>query len=149
MNNHLLTTYYRCNNEFDFSDHLVLAVVQYIIPSVLESHVSIALITSRVSHSTIFKLIYPDQGFVSSSLGSVPKKYGSVVFDLVLLCHIFSLTASLCIVLLNFRSIFFTCRYFHSPLESIVGFFVAYFFSYHPIRHAKVYNILLNQIRQS
>mmetsp|Transcript_30653 Transcript_30653/g.43991 ORF Transcript_30653/g.43991 Transcript_30653/m.43991 type:complete len:328 (-) Transcript_30653:362-1345(-) len=137
----------KCSNEFDFSDHLVLAVVQYIIPSVLESHVSLVLITIRLPHSFISKIFYPDQG--NNALISTSNKPSSI-YDVVVLCHVCSLVASIGIVLLNFRSIFFTCRYFHTPFESIIGFCIAYFFSYHPLlRHSNIYNVVLNQLRHS
>lgn len=85
----------RCMMQFDFSDHIVLFVAQYITPALLELDY---LLVHRLSGTT---------GRNSSSANSV-------YLLPVVLCALS--------IFISLRAAFFTCLYFHTPAENLVGF---------------------------
>eukprot|EP01036_Dinobryon_divergens_P029128 gene29128-38190_t len=87
----------KCRNEFDFSDHIVLFTVQYILPLALEAEASLSLM----------KALLPKQFQLATNVAVV--------------LHFVAFLVSCGVIALNLKAIYFTCVYFHTPLESIVG----------------------------
>ncbi|KAJ1424842.1 hypothetical protein B484DRAFT_451361 [Ochromonadaceae sp. CCMP2298] len=97
----------KCQLLFDFSDHIVLSLVQYMLPCVLEAHYclcSCGLLGTSPS------------GGATSSAYAAP-----------------SLLAAAIIVLASLRSMLLTCMYFHTSMENAVGFAVAAALAYAPL----------------
>jgi hypothetical protein len=91
---------------FDFSDHIVLIVVVYMVPCVLEVH---DLLMNGAKHGDAAGEIGKD--WMSTNLSSHFKKV-PLAIAIVQFC-------------VGLRQILFTCMFFHTPSENIVGFFVA------------------------
>jgi hypothetical protein len=82
------------SDNFDFSDHIVLYVANYLVPAVIEA-------------------AYSYTSFLTSG-GSQPW----------LRCFPVA-AASLLMTMLTLRGVLFTCMFFHTPLESVVGFAIS------------------------
>lgn len=93
-----------CHEIFDFSDHIVLYMLHYILPAALE----LAYVIIRIS---VDKL---------SSIAGLVK-------------YVMPIIASIVICLVSLRSILFTCMFFHTPLENFVGLLIASFGGFLPI----------------
>lgn len=99
----------RCHDEFDFSDHIVFFTVQYILPLALEAEVSLSLMKTLL-----------------------PKRI-RLATDAAVVLHFVAFLISCTVIVLNLKAIYFTCVYFHTPLESIVGFCIAFLFAFLPL----------------
>jgi len=84
---------------FDFSDHIVLNVVQYMVPCLLEVHHSLCQL--RAARATT----------------------GSLTFGNYI--QVLAVAAAACILLLNMRSMLLTCMFFHTFPENVVGLLIA------------------------
>lgn len=108
----------KCINDFDFSDHIVLLIVQYVFIMVLE----LAFIAHKLSLSNI---------------------HGSKwVYGL----YYISLAAVATILMLSFRGIFFTALFFHTPAENIVALILALMFSFAPIIYSRPIRLIISRI---
>lgn len=99
----------RCRDEFDFSDHIVLFTVQYILPLALEAEASLSLMKTLL-----------------------PKRF-QLATNVAMVLHFVAFLVSCGVIALNLKAIYFTCVYFHTPLESIVGFCIAFLFAFLPL----------------
>jgi hypothetical protein len=129
----IITFFFRCEMHFDFSDHIVLYMVQYIFPTLLEMDY---LIANKF-------LSYPmTVGGGSSPNGSVKDPIFSWknIFLLPLLC-------SVLFILVNFRLALSTTLFFHTPMENIVGFLLAYIFSFSLLLSNRFVNFWINLTR--
>ena len=95
----------------------MLFTVQFILPMALEAEASLSLMKT---------LLY------KSPLNS----YVAVVL------HFAAFVVSLTVIFLNLKAIYFTCVYFHTPLESLVGFIIAFLFALLPLNIYKTYDML-------
>lgn len=94
----------RCHDHFDFSDHIVLYMLHYMLPAALE----LAYVFIRISVEK------------NSSIAGIIK-YFMTIF------------ASIAICLASLRSILFTTMFFHTPMENFVGWLVALLGGYLPV----------------
>lgn len=92
------------SDNFDFSDHVVLYVANYMVPAVLEAAYAYTSLVTLSMNGTVQWL-----------------RYAPVI------------GASLIMTLLTFRGLLFTCMFFHSPLESAVGMGVVSLFILAPL----------------
>lgn len=86
----------KCLLNFDFSDHIVLSIVQYVFPAMLELNYIFINKFSGVSKSNMSTLLF----YLFYS--------GPILFLLL-------------IIGINLKLMFFTTLFFHSPIENIVG----------------------------
>lgn len=92
-----------CNNEFDFSDHIVLYIAQYVLPSVIE------LAYVRV------QCIRKDR--VKSSASR----------------YVLTIGASLFIILVGLRGMLLTGMFFHTGAESLVAVLIVFLLVIGPV----------------
>jgi hypothetical protein len=101
---------------FDFSDHIVLSVVQYILPCMLEVHYSLVLM-SRTALSS------------DRAVPGIRPPSSEAVYQLRLpvlpWLHLPALIAAAAIIFLSLRSMLLTCMFFHTFAENAVGFCIA------------------------
>jgi hypothetical protein len=102
----------RCQLLFDFSDHIVLNLVQYVLPCVLEAHYCLC------SCGLIGNI-----GNIGSTTSSAPAAAWAYA----------PLLASALIVCASLRSMLLTCMFFHTSMENAVGFAVAAALAYAPL----------------
>lgn len=109
----------KCKLHFDFSDHIVLAIVQYILPCSLELHYILFKSNSseftwrkRINNSSEAQDQKPDKEFIQL-LASIDPIYTPAV------CSAFA------IIVLNLRSMLTTCMFFHTRAENLVGLVIA------------------------
>lgn len=101
----------RCKLIFDFSDHIVLSMVQYILPCIYEIHYSLSYHKHTEGANNI-----------KNKNNMNYKRY-------------FAIIAAIAIILLNLRSILFTTMFFHTSLENITGFLICIILVYLPLYH--------------
>mmetsp|Transcript_18834 Transcript_18834/g.31530 ORF Transcript_18834/g.31530 Transcript_18834/m.31530 type:complete len:279 (-) Transcript_18834:167-1003(-) len=111
----------RCRLLFDFSDHIVLNLVQYILPCVLEIHYC----WYNYSHSSQDIEARQKQGFILPPFRSNMASYLVTIVALV-------------IIGFNLRSILFTSMFFHTHAENAVGFLIAALLAYRPLQRKDV-----------
>eukprot|EP01034_Spumella_vulgaris_P027840 gene27840-34621_t len=104
-----------CRMEFDFSDHVVLAIVQYIIPSMLELY----YLLQRTSNS---------HNANNHSASNTPKEELSKS-----VWYIMPIMACVAIIALNLRIILFACMFFHTPAENLAALLIALVFGFLPL----------------
>lgn len=93
----------RCNNQFDFSDHIVLYLAQYVLPSVIE----LAFVRVQSTRKDRDR---------SSATRYIP-----------------TITASLFIVLVSLRGMLLTGMFFHTAAESLVAVLLVFFLVISPV----------------
>jgi hypothetical protein len=92
-----------CNNQFDFSDHIVLYLSQYVLPSVIElAYVRVQCTRRDRDRSSAARYILP-------------------------------IAASLSIVLVSLRGMLLTGMFFHTGLESLVAVLIVFIFAVGPV----------------
>jgi hypothetical protein len=96
----------RCKMMFDFSDHIVLCVVQYILPVMLELHYSC---TKALRDSSSAAVINGEK--VTSYTAFLPTTVPTVV----------NFVFGLLIVLVCLRGMLLTSMFFHTRMENVVG----------------------------
>jgi hypothetical protein len=111
---------------FDFSDHIVLCVVQYMLPTLLEMNY---LLYYKLLHNLPSTTTATPKSVFSFSSFTISINYRSIYFLPFLLQFLF--------LLINCRVIFFTTLFFHTPIENIVGFLIACLFSFLPLLSTK------------
>lgn len=109
MTSHVCPYRHRCRLAFDFSDHIVLNIVQYIIPCMLETHYSLTLLWSATR---------ADASSGESSI-SWERRRGGRWAPVAALCT----AATICGF--SFRSMLLTCTFFHTLAENVVGLVLA------------------------
>ena len=114
--------------EFDFSDHVVLCIVQYIVPSMLEMY----YLLQRTSDSH-------NSNNHSSSNVSQQELSKSV-------WYVMPLVVCVVMIAMNIRLILLTTMYFHTPLENMVGFAIAMGFGFLPLYSKRFTAMFLNLI---
>lgn len=93
----------RCNNQFDFSDHIVLYLAQYVLPSVIElAYVRVQSIRKDRERSSAIR-------------------------------YIPTIAASLFIVLVSLRGMLLTGMFFHTGAESLVAVLLVFFLVIGPV----------------
>lgn len=126
--------------QFDFSDHMVLSMVQYIVPCLLE----LEYLSHRYRQCSETVKAFSAIGSMRSSYQEHKQKhdYSSVQLDELkdetdkneeMLDHykafksliVLPIAAVLCLIFLNLRSLLFTSLFFHTPLENLFGYLLA------------------------
>mmetsp|Transcript_30503 Transcript_30503/g.29131 ORF Transcript_30503/g.29131 Transcript_30503/m.29131 type:complete len:302 (+) Transcript_30503:128-1033(+) len=107
----------RCKNHFDFSDHIVLYLVQYIIPSTLE------LTYIYIQH-------YKNNKKIKDTI----------------LKYFVPILASLFVICVSTRGILLTCTFFHTGLESLTAVGIIFLFFLFPLYYVISTPIFLNTI---
>ena len=106
--------------QFDFSDHLVLNLVQFMLPSLMEAYYCLSFL--------IFPM-FDDVESIKTNIHnkpSTPKLYHR-------LPAIASISLSVGITCLCFRSVLLTCMFFHTFGENLVGFVLASLVAFMPL----------------
>lgn len=112
-------------------------MVQYILPCAVEAQISVALYSSVVRKSfyalrMLKKLVYA-LGMADDSDSAVSSpRWDTYLNDLLVLFHILAIGVSLALIAVSLQTIYFTCVFFHTPLESITGFGIAFIFAFLP-----------------
>lgn len=137
---------------FDFSDHIVLNVVQYMLPCVLELHYSLSRVLNLDSNGTN----NGSSGASASVSGGSNSKAHSIVegrFGTVLLsalrtphyAHI-SMAVSCALLCVSARSLLLTGMFFHTYAENAVGYAIAVVVAALPLYSNYVTGLWVNRV---
>lgn len=111
---------------FDFSDHIVLSIVQYIIPSILELYYILQQTSS--SHNMA------NHSILNKKEDDLSKNVWYIVP--LMICLFF--------IVANFRLMLLTAMFFHTPLENMVALLIGYLFGFAPLFTEYGSSIFLN-----
>lgn len=114
----------RCKEEFDYSDHLVLFYVQYLIPISIEMAYSLAR-SELPNYIDLQEFSWK----LSQGLENAPEVHAELLRrSRMYQIGFYFLTAFTVIYVgIILRSVVFTCLFFHSMSENISGFTIALF----------------------
>lgn len=142
----------RCKMHFDFSDHIVLNVVQYMLPCVLELHYSL----SRVLNLDNNAVNNGSNGGSTSVSGGTNNKTHSMVegrFGTVLMstlrsphCAHISMTISVVLLCISARSLLLTGMFFHTYAENAVGYAIAAVVAAAPLYSNSILGLWANRV---
>ena len=149
---------------FDFSDHIVLNMVQYMLPCVLEAHLCLVRVflngsqsynaaphtsshTNSHNHSHNPTSANTDcdcdcdcKGASSGTGGHQSSTAGVINKTPIPIFHqaYVSLLAAIIIIVLNLKAMVLTCMFFHTTAENFVGFAVAAIVAFLPLYNKQV-----------
>lgn len=143
---------------FDFSDHIVLNVVQYMLPCILEIHFSLCSIlgylpitTSAGNHAV--ESSESNEKHNTSNVASGLTQNGS--FGTALLSALYTPRAELISLFIAFallavsaRSLLLTCMFFHTYAENAVGLLIALTVAGLPLYSKNVTNLWVARVLQ-
>eukprot|EP01038_Epipyxis_sp_PR26KG_P008582 gene8582-11597_t len=116
----------KCNTEFDFSDHIVLHIVQFILPCALELHHNIIQYNRHIATNN---RILTSQSQLLKPGNAANNNINNPIITYLLPSSLIAIV----IIMISLRSILLTAMFFHTPAESAVGTIIALVFSLIPI----------------
>ena len=159
----------RCRLLFDFSDHIVLSMVQYMLPCVLEIHYVLYRRHSNNDNGkgngndicidsckNNKKDSYGEDSTSGRSSSSSAAPYNNAINAIStsgdqfspVISSFLTILVSIIIMLGSFRSIVFTSMFFHTRLENLAAFIIVMLFVYLPIYSSRIVKIWVREILQ-
>lgn len=114
--------------QFDFSDHIVLSIVQYILPNMLELYYILQQ-TSSIHNAVNHSVLNKKEDDLSKNVWYIVP---------IMICLFF--------IVVNLRLLLLTSMFFHTPLENLTALFISYLCGFVPLFSEYGTNIFLNMM---